>query len=357
MPQRTQHEEHPSTVNGSTFLEKAVVPVLESRLPLPEGEVDGGGDSKLVKRSRGKDGTALVHAPWNTTQIFSVSFRRRDDRRATISFDLHAGLFLTNTTTAVLQLGPLLESTPFHIHFGPDLVSGGILRIGCKLHIHSGDTDLVRKRTRQLVQLAYDLDWFTSLYLPGRLGFGHLAHLKATFGPDCLGDEDLPDRLEAGIRTGDDSVDTAALLFLALGLGQWKDILRIIARNSRISGEQDLCAPSLGARAWQELGRWDRVLAMSKQGNIKEGRFPNAPWLSPCYLRALVETGEDIEALRLLGKPEEGEPGFYDLLRGRALHAAGDRTGARATFQRYLNVWPGDLETRSEMFQLFGDED
>jgi aspartyl-tRNA(Asn)/glutamyl-tRNA(Gln) amidotransferase subunit B len=91
---------------------------------------------------------------------------------------------------------------------------------------------------------------------------------------------------------------------------------------------------------------------MAREGGIKEGRFPRSSWLSPCYLRALVETGEDIEALRLLGKPEEGEPGFYDLLRGRALHAAGDRTGARATFQRYLNVWPGDLETRSEIKNL-----
>jgi hypothetical protein len=357
MPLRAQREEHPSTVNGSTFLEKVVVPVLESRLPLPEGEAGGDGLSKLVKRSRDQDGTALVHAPWNTTQILCVSFHRRDDHRATVFFDLHAGLFLTNAPTAVLQLGPLLEPTPFNIHFDPELVSGGSISIGCQLHIHPGDTDLVAKRTRQLIQLAYDLDWFTSIYLPECLGIGQQARLQSTFGPDCFGDEDLPDRLESGIRSREDSVDTGALLLLALGLGQWKDILRIIARNSRVSGSQDLCAPSLGARAWQELGRWDRVLTMAREGKIKEGRFPNAPWLSPCYLRALVETGEDIEALRLLGKPEQGEPGFYDLLRGRALHAAGDRSGARTTFQRYLDVWPGDIETRSQVFQLLGDDE
>ncbi len=355
MLQRTHHEAHPSTVNGSTFLEKVVVPILEARLPLPEGEVDDG-DSKLINRSREKDGTALVHAPWNTTQILCVSFHRRDEHRATVSFDLHAGLFLTNAPVVVLQFGPLLENTPFNIHFGSDLVSGGILRIGCSLNIHPGDTDLVAKRTRQLVQLAYDLDWFTSIYFPERLGFGQQAHLESAFGPDCLGDEDLPERLESGIRSNDDGVDTAALLFLALALGQWKDILRIIARNSRISGSEDLCAPSLGARAWQELGRWDRVLAMSKQGGIKEGRFPKGRWLSPCYLRALIETGEDIEALRLLGKPEEGEPGFYNLMRGRALHAAGDPEGARTAFDSYLKVWPGDIETRSEIFQLLEND-
>ncbi len=356
MPQRTHHEAHPATVNGSTFLEKVVVPILESRLPLPEGEADGDGDFKLINRSREKDGSVLVHAPWNTTQILCVSFDRRDDHRATVSFDLHAGLFLANAPTAVLQLGPLLETTPFNIHFGPKLVSGGSISIGCQLHIHPGDTDLVAKRTRQLVQLAYDLDWFTSIYLPERLGFGQQARLESTFGPDCFEDGELPDRLEDGIRDKEGKVDTAALLILALGRGPGKDGLRVIARNSRITGGQDLCAPALGARAWQELGRWDRVLAMSRQGGIKEGRFPKGSWLSPCYLRALIETGEDIEALRLLGKPEEGEPGFYNLMRGRALHAAGDPEGARTAFGSYLKAWPGDLETRSEVFQLLEND-
>ena len=152
-------------------------------------------------------------------------------------------------------------------------------------------------------------------------------------------------------------MDTTALLFLALGLWQWKDVLRIIARSRRTSEPDHLSTAALGARAWQEFGRWDRVLTMAREGEIKEGRFPKAPWLSTCYLRALVETVEDIEALRLLGKPEQGKPGFYSLLRGRALHAAGDRAGTRAAFERYLDAGPGDFETRSEMFPLFGNDD
>ena len=357
MPQSTRNEAHPATVNGSTFLSKVVVPILNARLPLPEGEVGEDGISKAIKISRRDDGTALVHAPWNKTQILGISFRRRDDQRATISFELHAGLFLANAPTAVLQIGPLLEPGPFNIHFGPALVSGASLTIGTKLNIHPGDTDLVAKRTRQLLQLAYDLDWFTSIYLPERLGFGQRAYLESVFGDDCLEDEELPGRLEDGIRDKEGKADTTALLLLALGLGQWKDVLRVIARNSRITGAQELCAPALGARAWQELGRWDRVLSMSRQGGIQEGRFPDSPWLSPCYLRALIETGEEIEALRLLGKAEEDEPGFYDLMRGRALHAAGDPEGSRAAFDRYLATWPGDLETRSAVYQLLEKED
>ena len=44
-------------------------------------------------------------------------------------------------------------------------------------------------------------------------------------------------------------------------------------------------------------------------------------------------------------------------MRGRALHAAGDPEGSRAAFARYLDAWPGDLETRSAVYQLLEKED
>ena len=61
------------------------------------------------------------------------------------------------------------------------------------------------------------------------------------------------------------------------------------------------------------------------------------------YLHALIEAGKDIEALSLLGQPEDEEPGFYDWLRGLALHRAGDFDGAEAAFTRYFDRWPGDI--------------
>ena len=37
------------------------------------------------------------------------------------------------------------------------------------------------------------------------------------------------------------------------------------------------------------------------------------------------------------------EPGFYDWLRGLALHRAGDHEGAETAFTRYFDQWPGDV--------------
>ena len=352
MPRSTRRATRPITVKGTTFLSKVVVPLLKSLIPAPTWEPEDYKGSIPIKITQGTDGTPRAVAAWNTTQILSVAFQRRDEQRATLSFDLHAGLFLTNVSNAALQLGPLLTSKPFHIRFGPELVCGANIRIESELQIHPGDSDLVTERTKQLVQLAYDLDWLTSLYFPERLGFGQRAYLRAAFGDDCFEDEDLPDRLEEGIRNPDKSADSDALLVLAQGLGQWKDVLRIIARRKSSSGKQDFLSTTLGSRAYQEIGQWDRVLTMARQGGIKDGRFEGAPWLSPCYLRALIETGDDIEALRLLGKPDFGEPSFYKLMRGRALHAAGDARGARASFDSYLLNWPGDLEARSVISQL-----
>ena len=357
MPQSTRNKSQPATINGTAFLTKVVVPILKARLPVQEGETGEDGMPPGITLSRRDDGSVILHAPWNMTQMLAIAFRRRDEQRATLSFHVHAGLFLDNSAAAVLQLGPLLEPGPFNIRFGPELFSSSSLIIGTRIHIHPNDTDLVAERTRQLLQLAYDLDWLASLYLPERLGLGQRAIIQCAFGDDCLEADDLPERLEQRIRNQEDKTDTGALLFLAIGLGQWKDVLRIIARKSRLTGEQEPAFASLGARAWQELGHWERALSMSHQANIEKGRFPGAPWLSPCYLRSLIESGQDIEALKLLGKPATGEPGFYKIMRGRALHAAGDPTGARKAFDSYLEDWPGDIEARSTAYRLFENQD
>ena len=60
-------------------------------------------------------------------------------------------------------------------------------------------------------------------------------------------------------------------------------------------------------------------------------------------MHSLIEAGDDIEALRLLGRPEEDEPGFYDWLRGLALLRAGDAKGSETAFERYFEYWPGDV--------------
>ena len=73
-------------------------------------------------------------------------------------------------------------------------------------------------------------------------------------------------------------------------------------------------------------------------------------------IHAMIEGGHDIEALRILGKPVRGEPGFYDWMRGLALHRAGDHSGADKAFRRYLKRWPGDIIGMAMTEALEGQE-
>lgn len=65
--------------------------------------------------------------------------------------------------------------------------------------------------------------------------------------------------------------------------------------------------------------------------------------LSQACTHSLIEAGEEIEALKILGKHQLGEPAYYDWLRGLALHRAGDREQAASSFQRYFAEWPSDI--------------
>ena len=78
--------------------------------------------------------------------------------------------------------------------------------------------------------------------------------------------------------------------------------------------------------------------------------------MSPSYMHSLIEAGKDIEALSLFGQPEDGEPAFYDWLRGYALHRAGDSEHAADAFKRYFDRWPNDVVGMIATEDLFPDE-
>jgi hypothetical protein len=95
--------------------------------------------------------------------------------------------------------------------------------------------------------------------------------------------------------------------------------------------------------AYRELRRWLPAIRAAKEGGIRNGRYSGGKWISPSYTHALIEAGDEIEALRILGKPKPDEPAYYDWLRGLALHRAGDREQAAAAFGRYSAQWPFDI--------------
>ena len=80
MPQSTRNKSQPATINGTAFLTKVVVPILKARLPAQEGETGEDGMPPGVTLSRQEDGSVILHAPWNMTQMLAIAFRRRDDQ-------------------------------------------------------------------------------------------------------------------------------------------------------------------------------------------------------------------------------------------------------------------------------------
>jgi Flp pilus assembly protein TadD len=108
--------------------------------------------------------------------------------------------------------------------------------------------------------------------------------------------------------------------------------------------------------AYRELRRWLPAIRAAKAGGIRNGRYPGAKRISPAYTHSLIEAGDEIEALKILGKHQPGEPAYYDWLRGMALHRAGDREQAAAAFQRYSAQWPNDILGATKA-ALLGAED
>ena len=67
---------------------------------------------------------------------------------------------------------------------------------------------------------------------------------------------------------------------------------------------------------------------------------------------ALTRAGDEIEALRFLGKPQPEEPAHYDWLRELAFHHAGDRKQAKAAFRRHFDRWPCDISGTATVANL-----
>jgi hypothetical protein len=88
--------------------------------------------------------------------------------------------------------------------------------------------------------------------------------------------------------------------------------------------------------AYRELRRWLPAIRAAKAGGIRNGRYPGAKRISPAYTHALIEAGDEIEALKILGKHQPGAR----LLRLAARPGTAPRrrpgTGRQPAFQRYF---------------------
>lgn len=333
MPSLTKKKPRP--LSAKSFLEKFVLPALASRLP-PDDE---GEATAFLNQSEGEPPT--IYGSYRDSQILSVEFKRLDAQRALLTFSITVGYFLQDLNDAVFQIGPFVQGSSFRLNFDEALYCSGQISISSELVIHGTDTDLLTERLDELVQLTADLDWFCALRIPSRLSFMSKAKIVEVLEAHQLNPEGVVKFLEDGLAVPGGGEDPEILMLLAWALGRWTDLLRVLDEYpDEISPE--MAAP-IRARALCELGRWKASLAAARVAGIVDGSYPGATRLSPGYLQALIESGDEIEALRLLGRATEGEPGFYQLLRGVARHAAGDLIGSRAPLESYFAQWPGDL--------------
>jgi hypothetical protein len=262
-----------------------------------------------------------------------------DCTHTSLRFSMMGGYLTGDYPSDVMLIGNLLDPSPFHIRSDTELGLHGRLMIGCDLMVRSDDAPLVRRRLGELLQLAGDLEWFFPLRLPSRLHWREVAEME--IGWDELPHQDLSGFLDEGLAAPRAERTPQTLLRLAQGFGRWQDVLRLL-REHRDVFDPQAYAP-VKCLACRQQRRWLPAIRAAREGGIRNGRFPGAPWVSPSYLHALIEGGDEIEALRILGKPAKGEPGFYGWLRGFALHHAGDFPQASEAFNTYFKRYPGDV--------------
>jgi hypothetical protein len=275
-----------------------------------------------------------------------------DDTRALLRFSLLSGYIISDCPSAVILLGNLLEHTPFQIRMDCQLGLMGRLSIGCDVTVRADDAPLVRRRLAELLQMAENLDWFMPLRLPHHLTWKDVNGLEIDW-------EDLPHNnlhgfLDDGMAVPPDERTPLTLLCVAIGLERWKDVLQLL-RDHPDALPRRPCAP-LKCMAYRELRRWLPAIRAAKAGGIRNGRYPGMKRISPAYTHSLIEAGDEIEALKILGKHQPGEPAYYDWLRGLALHRAGDREQAGAAFQRYSAQWPNDIIGATKVAMLDAEE-
>lgn len=317
-------------------LRRMVVPAFEQYEP---DVTEDGLAFELIEPEPDSEEGPFVRGRLQGGRMVHVQAIPFDEVRTVLRFNLLAGHFLADPSVPALLVGNLLEFTPFHVRADYELGYHGRMSVGCDLVVRDDDGPMVSRRLGELLQLADDFDWFFPLRMPDRLDWRQTCDLELDW--EELPHHDLAGFLDQGLEVPPGERTPLTLLRIAQGLHRWNDVLQLLREHPEEFLRKDW-AP-LKCLAYRELKRWLPAIRAAREGGIRHGRYPDAQWLSPSYLHALIEGGDDIEALRLLGKPAAAEPGFYDWLRGLAFHRAGDRERASEAFSRYFSKWPGDM--------------
>lgn len=330
------------------LLTELVVPFFEEEAD----RTDQGLAVELTAPDGGSSEVPCVQGRLRGKHLVHVAAFPVDELRTNLRLSMLVGYLIADFPPDVILIGNLFDSTPFHVRADLSLGVYGRLSVGCDLVVRGDDHELVRRRLGELLELGDDLEWFLPLRLPHCLGWREVSGLEVEW--EELPQQALEEYLDGGLIAPPGERTPFTLLRLAQGLGRWEDVLQLLQEHPDEFPRRDV-AP-LKCLALRELKRWMPAIRAARQGGIRQGRYPGIGRLSPSYMHCLIEGGDEIEALRLLAKPVPGEPGYYDWLRGLALHRAGDPDQAQEVFARYVNRYPGDVLAIAGMEVLESDD-
>jgi hypothetical protein len=322
-------------------------------VPALEAEAESGDEGSSIDLSMPETGEApCIRALLRGDRLVHVLPMEIDGERTLLRLSLLSGYLISDCPSAVILLGNLLENTPFQIRMDYQLGLMGRLSIGCDVTVRADDAPLVRRRLSELLKLAEDLDWFMLLRLPHHLTWEEVGGLEIEW--DELPHNNLHGFLDDGMAVPPDERTPLTLLRVAQGLERWKDVLQLLRDHPEDFPRREVAF--LKCFALRNLERWLPAIRAAREGGIRNGRYPGAEHISLAYTHSLIEAGDEIEALRILGKHQPGELGYYDWLRGLALHRAGDREQAGICFQRYFAKWPSDIIGATKVAMLETEE-
>lgn len=313
-------------------MEELVVPVLDDHIPEDAME-------PIMEFTSLKDGRNHLRAVLHHRYSVEVIVEMIDNDQARLRLSLWCGYLHGDYPSDVILLGNFLDPTPFHVRADIKLGMFGRLMVGCDLIVCADDEPLLRRALGELLQLGANLDWFFQLRLPNRLHWLETADMEIEW--EDLPHHDLGEFLDDGMKAPRGERTPLTLLRLAQARGRWRDVLKLLREHPDVFPRRET-AP-LKCLACCQLQRWLPAIRAAREGGIHDGRYPGMKWASPVYLHALIEAGDEIEALRILGKPADREPGYYQWLRGLALHRSGDCKRASMAFDDYFSQFPGDV--------------
>ncbi|MCP5538374.1 MAG: hypothetical protein H7A51_19340 [Akkermansiaceae bacterium] len=330
---RRNHSLSSSKKQLRAILENLVIPVFNE---LAYTDEEG---SQTPQLEQDEKGTWTLCALLDGGQLVWVTPVAIDHERTLLRFTLAAGVFLDHMAEHALILGSLLEDTFFHVRLGSSGARRNTVDIGCDLVVRADDTPLVSQRVFGIAAVGYDLEMFCALHMPERLRRWDLLELEQYYGEHLS--ENPTAILDKGLNEPQAKQNPYQLMRLAQGLGRWRDLIQLL--HDHADGIPTKISGRFKSMAYRELGKWQASIRAAHAAGIKEGRYEGDAYLDPAYLHALIEGEDEIEALRILGEQEEGEPFFYAWLRGTALHKAGDIRRGNKLIQDYLANYPGDL--------------